>query len=121
MSKISNPQPRRPILITIICVLGFLGAALILSGFLFFPVQLSNQLSVQYGAIFMPLSVCICGAGFIGLIGLWQMRRWGMYTYVTSLILGTILGLLFGISDVVSYVITFLTIVIIFKYSKQMR
>jgi len=65
---------QRPVAITVICILGFIGAALSI------PVVFSNtaaSIAPWYPAV-LGLSAAV---GLVCMIGLWKMKKWGVFLY----------------------------------------
>lgn len=69
----------RPVAITVICILGFIGAALSIP--LVFSGAASNIAS-WYPA-FLGLSAVV---GLICMIGLWKMKKWGVFLYTAMVV-----------------------------------
>ena len=71
---------KRPIAITVVCVIGFIG--------LFFTVPMIfsplTGLVYEWYPAFLGFSTLI---GFICLVGLWNMKKWAVYTYTVLTIL----------------------------------
>jgi hypothetical protein len=64
----------RPTVITIICIMGFIGTALSI------PMVFS-EIAKQIGSWFGPYAGFVAVANLICMIGLWRTRKWGLYTY----------------------------------------
>jgi hypothetical protein len=64
----------RPVTITVICILGFIGAALSV------PLIFSNAASnlASWYPAFLGLSAVV---GLISMIGMWKMKKWGVFLY----------------------------------------
>jgi hypothetical protein len=69
-----TPTAQRPVAITVICILGFIGAALSI------PLIFSNAASniASWYPPFLGLSAVV---GLISMIGLWKMKKWGVLLY----------------------------------------
>lgn len=110
---------KRPIIITIVSILGFLGAAFMLLSLLIPSVR--TQLIQQYGAIMIPISVLTFIFGLAGIIGYWNMRKWGVYLYsvmaIISIVSGILLNMQTGIS---SYIMPIVIIGIGILYYNRM-
>ncbi len=70
---------QRPVAITVICILGFIGAALSIP--LIFSSAASNIAS-WYPA-FLGLSAVV---GLICMIGMWKMKKWGVFLYTAMVV-----------------------------------
>ena len=68
-------EPQRPVLITVACLVGCLGAAASL------PVIFSD-FAMAVGAWYAPYLAASVLVSTVCLAGLWKMRRWGAYLYV---------------------------------------
>ncbi|MCL7422462.1 MAG: hypothetical protein M8364_16350 [Methylobacter sp.] len=80
----------RPIAITVICVLGFIGALLAVP-MIFSPV--AQQIGSWY-PIYIGLTSLI---GLVCMIGLWMMKKWAVYTYTGLVALNQIVLLAMGL------------------------
>lgn len=110
---------KRPIIITIFCILGFIFIPITLLGLI---LPASRDLIIQqYGFSFVLITAFTALLGLAGFIGLWMMRRWGLYAYISQAILGIGYGLLIGIPFSSSSVVGPIVIAIIyFLYFKKM-
>jgi len=75
---------KRPIAITIICIIGFIGAALTLP--LFF-LDVMSTLPPWYPA-FLGLGAVV---GLACMIGLWMMQKWAVYTYTAFAVINQVI------------------------------
>lgn len=70
-----EPQPKkRPVAITVICILGFIGVAVAV------PLAFSGMARI-IGDWYPPYLLLSAGVGLACMIGLWKMKKWGAYTY----------------------------------------
>ena len=65
---------QRPVAITIICILGFIGAALSV------PLIFSTA-AANIGGWYPPLLGISAVIGLICMIGLWKMKKWAVFLY----------------------------------------
>ena len=65
---------QRPVAITIICILGFIGAALSI------PLIFSSA-AANIGSWYPPLLGISAVVGLICMIGLWKMKKWAVFLY----------------------------------------
>ena len=70
---------KRPLIISIICVFGFIGVVYSLPD-VFSPF--TKRLGMWYPAIFGFIIASV----FISLIGVWHMKRWGVELFICSFI-----------------------------------
>jgi hypothetical protein len=73
----------RPTAITIICILGFVGAALSI------PMAFSD-IARQIGNWFPPYSGSVAAISLICMIGLWFTKKWAIYAYICLVVLNQI-------------------------------
>lgn len=110
---------KRPIIITIFCILGFLGSAPMLLGLLLPAAR--AQLITQYGSIMIPISASTFILGLSGIIGYWKMRKWGIYIYSVMAIISIGSGILLNMqTGIISYIMPVVIIVIGIIYYKRM-
>ena len=70
----TKETPKRPTSITVICVLGFIGA-LITVPLIFSPI------AQQIGSWYPPYLGFSAVVGLVCMVGLWMMKKWAAYTY----------------------------------------
>lgn len=103
-----------PISITIICILGFIGGVLVI------PVVFSPM--AEYVAAWYPPYLGFTAlVGFISLIGLWLMKKWGFYSYTGLTILNQIIALTMGIWNFMVLLIPLIVVVISFIHISKMK
>ncbi|MBN1684992.1 MAG: hypothetical protein JW855_06160 [Gammaproteobacteria bacterium] len=76
----SPPEKTRPLLISVVCVLGFLFTALGIGVILFFPHSV-EELVRLYGHHLPVWSVITNIFSLIAFIGIWRMKYWGIILY----------------------------------------
>ena len=77
MAQVGDDAPAaraRAVAITVICVIGVIG---ILATFLIMFSETARHIAPWY----LPLLVVSAVIGLASFIGLWMMRRWGLYLY----------------------------------------
>jgi hypothetical protein len=110
---IENPH-KRPVAITVICVIGFIGAALTI------PMLFSS--AVQGIAPWYPALLGISAAiGLACMIGLWMMRKWAVYTYTAFFAVTQAIMISAGFFNAIGLIIPLIIIVIMFMYLSRMR
>jgi hypothetical protein len=107
---------KRPLILSIICVIGFLWVVVTFPG-VFSP-------SVKKLGVFMPaIYGLIVAATFISFIGVWHLKRWGMELYAISFfckMLFFILTKTFEITSIAGVVFsTWFIITYLFYYKKM--
>lgn len=106
-------EKKRPVAITVICILGFIGAAFTI------PLIFSD-VAKQIGSWY-PLYLGI--SAFIGLacmIGLWLMKKWAAYTYTGFVVLNQIIMLVMGIWGFMALLIPAIVVGIALAHVKKM-
>lgn len=73
---------KRPIPLTIFCCLGFISFPMYISQF-FMPVQRMEQIAINGDAHFQWFFLLVLTT-VLGYIGLWMMRRWGLYLFTIA-------------------------------------
>ena len=117
----------RPLLVSLICVLGFVGAGVIFLGLLLPEVH--EQIRGEYGDAFLLITSIGGLLSLVGLIGLWQMRRWGFYLYAAAIVLSMFIELNYRLNyrlnnpvdQIIGHIIPIVNILICIKYFKKMR
>ena len=109
--------PRRPIAITIICVIGLIGALITL------PLLFSDAVArVARSAPWYPVLLAASAVtGLACMIGLWQMRRWAVYVYTAMFAVTQIVFVVSRLWTPTSLIAPAIVIVIMFIYLPKMR
>jgi hypothetical protein len=97
----------RPASITVVCIIGFLSFGLSL---LAIPSLLGRTAST-YGPGYVPFWLISVTLTVVSLIGMWKMRRWGVYLYAGLFALGVVVGLVFKLPFTVLGVVVPLAII----------
>lgn len=106
-------EKKRPTAITVICILGFIGAAITI------PVifsDLARQVRSWY-PLYLGLASLI---GFVCMVGLWKMKKWAAYTYAGFIIVNQIVLWTMGIWTVMSLIIPGIVVAIALTNLKKM-
>lgn len=118
----TSPQEtgKRPVIISIICVLGLLGGILSLAGIL---IPAARAMLVEsYGVLFVALTAVVSILTFASLLGFWKMKKWGLYVYIAATLLGIAGGVYLGLPfNILSYVVPAAIILIGFLYFKRLK
>lgn len=109
---------KRPVIITIICILGFIGVAVV--GGALVSEEQRTELLKQYGPAFVYTTGALTAFGAAGLAGLWMMRRWGAYIYIAMQITSVLYGLALGAPRLLNYAAAMALVVIIALNYKKM-
>ena len=109
-----DPAPKRPIAITIICVISFIGALLAV------PLIFSD-VARGIGAWYPPMLGISSLIGLACTIGLWMMRKWAVYTYTAFAAINQVIMIVMGIWNPLALIIPGIVIVVMFIYISKMR
>jgi hypothetical protein len=110
---LTDPDKKRPVAITVICVLGFLGSTI--TFFLAF-LDRAKQVGTWYPP-FLGLSGIIHLAIFAGL---WQMKKWAVYAYIAFAAIIQIVLISLGSWTIVGIVFPVIIIAITSSHFKKM-
>ena len=110
----NSEKNKRPIAITVICVLGFIGAALAI------PVIFSD-IAKQIGSWYPPYLAFSAVVGFVCMVGLWQMKKWAAYAYAGLFVLNQIILLAMGVWTVMALILPAIVVGIALSYVKKMN
>ena len=103
----------RPIAITIICVLGFIGAALSI------PLVFSD-LARAVGSWYPPFLAFSALVGLVCMIGLWKMKKWAVFAYTAFVVLNQVILIAMGLWTVFALIIPGIVIAIGFANLSKM-
>ncbi|MFA6630067.1 MAG: hypothetical protein WCS55_09950 [Sulfuricurvum sp.] len=109
----SIEKVKRPTSITVICVIGFLGA-LISVPLIFSPI------AQQIGPWYPPYLGFASIVGLVCMIGLWMMKKWAAYTYTGFVALNQIVLLTMGVWNVMALVLPAIVIFFALKHVSKM-
>ena len=111
----------RPLFVTLACVLGFL-RVLLLVIFAILPEYRLAIVQVLGGNYFITTSL-FAAIGFIGLVGIWWMQRWGVVVYAAAAVSGIVYSMISGQYDLGPAVLVPPIVIIIIGtwYFKQMK
>lgn len=94
----SEKMKKRPVAITVICILGFIGAAISI------PLIFSN-ITQQIGSWYPPYLGLSSAVGLLCMFGLWNMKKWAAYTYTALVGLNQIVLIAMGLWSVGALII----------------
>jgi hypothetical protein len=109
-----TPASPRPTAITVICILGFIGAAISI------PVIFSD-IARAIGPWYPPYLGFSALAGLICMVGLWKMRKWSVFAYTALVVLNQIVLFSMGVWNVFALLIPAIVIAIAFAHLSKMR
>jgi hypothetical protein len=109
----TSENAKRPISITVICVIGFIGA-LITVPLIFSPI------AQQIGSWYPPFLGFSAVIGLVYMVGLWMMKKWAVYIYTGLVALNQIVLLAMGVWNVLALVIPAVVIFFALKNVSRM-
>jgi len=104
---------KRPIAITVICILGFIGAAFTI------PIIFSD-IARQVGSWYPPYLGLSTVIGLVSMLGLWKMKKWAAYTYTGFAALNQIVLLTMGVWNIMALIIPGIVIGIVLAHINKM-
>jgi len=104
----------RPTAITVVCVIGFIGALLAV------PLVFTD-IARKTGPWYPPYLAFGALVGFVCMVGLWKMRKWAVFTYTGLAALNQIVLLTMGLWNIFSLLIPGIVIAIGFTCLSKMR
>lgn len=103
----------RPKIITVICIIGFIGSAAAI------PIAFSDM-SRQIGNWYPPYLILSIVVGLICMIGLWTMKKWSVIVYTAFAFINQVVLLTLGVWNILALIIPGIVIVIGFSKYKLM-
>jgi hypothetical protein len=108
-----TPTAKRPTAITVICILGFIGAALSI------PLIFSNVATIV-GSWYPPYLGASALAGLICMFGLWNMKKWSVFAYTALVIINQVVLFATGVWNPFALLIPVIVIAIAFAHLSKM-
>jgi hypothetical protein len=105
---------QRPFPITLICLIGFIGVLISI------PLIFSPFVSM-FGAWYPPYLALSVVVGFVSMLGLWKMRRWGLFLYTAAFFINQIILLKAGLWNPMGLALPLVVILIGFSTLPRMR
>jgi len=109
----------RPLLITLLFIfMFFIALPLFVLGL--FNDKVLPVAQTVYGDFFIP-SIVISIIGFVGVFGLFLMKKWGFYLFLFTAVFGSFLDLAAGRPfKPVTLIVSLIFVTILFKYYKRL-
>ena len=104
---------KRPTAITVICVLGFIGVALIF-------LLIFSGMAARIGNWYLPYATCLAIIGLVNMIGLWKMKKWAAYAYTGVMAFNQIVLLSVGLWNFKDFIIPVIVATIALANIKKM-
>ncbi len=105
---------KRPGIITVICVIGFVGALFTIP---FIFSDTAKMISSWY-PIYVAFSVIV---GLVSMVGLWMMKKWGIITYTSFVGINQVVLIIFSVWNIFAIIIPGIIIAIGFSKFKEME
>lgn len=110
-------QNQRPVAITIICVIGFVGLAIGVPALL---ALVAMGATTTLPGWYLPYLALTLVVGLVSLIGMWKMKKWGALLYTGMFVVNQIVLLAGGLWTPGAMVIPLIVVVIaLSQYSKM--
>ena len=109
----TETRNQRPTAITVICVIGFIGAAVCI------PLIFSEA-AADIGDWYPPYLAFSSIIGFACMVGFWQMKKWATYTYAALVGINQVVLLAMDVWSVMALVVPAIVVFFTFKYLKEM-
>jgi hypothetical protein len=113
MNDTPTPTPTRPTVITVICILGFIGAALTI------PLIFSNT-AQSIGSWYPPYLGASAVVGLICMVGLWKMKKWAVFLYTLLMVVNQVVLFSMGVWNPFALLIPVIIIAIGFANLSKM-
>jgi len=107
-------KTKRPTSITVICIVGFIGALLAVP-LVFSPV------AQQVGAWYPPYLGFSAIVGLACMVGLWMMKKWAAYTYTGFAIVNQVVLLAMDVWNVLALLVPAVVIAFALKHVSKMK
>lgn len=106
-------KAKRPVAITIICVVGLLGAAIAV------PLIFSSA-AQSVGAWYPPYLALCSVVGLACMVGLWMMKKWAAFLYTGMTAVNQVVLLAMGVWNPLALVLPLIVVVVAFMNLSKM-
>ena len=110
----SQPTNKRPVIITVICIIGFIGALFSI------PIVFTSFAS-NVGAWYPPFLGLSAIVGIASFIGLWRMRSWGLYLYLVMFVVAQVVMIAMHIWSPLAPILPIIVLIIGFSFRHRMQ
>lgn len=110
----NQAKTKRPIAITIVCIVGFLGLLVLVP---FFFSDAAKQVATWY-LIYLGISSII---GLSCFVGIWKMKKWGVLGYSAMFLINQVIMILVGLWTLLGLVIPIVILGVIWFYFRIMQ
>ena len=113
----------RPLLITIICILGFIGTTIgILTPVLIFtPQEILLEQGISFSTTYLILTSIISIALLYSFISIWKMKKLGIYLYILFSIINYIIGFQENLVSPKNLIVPVIFVIICYYYFKKFK
>lgn len=120
-SQPNTTSGKRPVVLSILCVLSLFAMTVTLVALLVSP-SVRSEIVAQVGHGYLLFTIFSFPFAIAALVGIWLMRRWGVYLYILWTVVGYIANLWLGYNPGVGAVFfSLLMIGIPLAYFKRFR
>lgn len=121
--KDSAEKPKRPIVISVICIINFISLPFYF-GMLMNP-ETKAMLEKDYGSAYVPTAFVLAAFSAVALMGLWRMKRWGVCIFTAAGIVGLLYDFFYVAADktpanLLGYLFEIVFMAVIIAYYKKM-
>lgn len=113
MEKFEEEQKIRPTAITVICVLGFIGALIVIS-------LIFSNLAARVGDWYPPYLGLSAVTGFISMLGFWNMKKWAVFLYAGFTCLNQIVMMATGTWSPIAIIVPAIVIAVTVSHINKM-
>ena len=113
MNDTPTATAQRPVAITVICILGFIGAALTI------PLIFSSTVQ-SIGSWYPPYLGASAVVGLICMVGLWKMKKWAVFLYTLLVVINQVVLFTMGVWNPFALLIPVIIIAIGFANLSKM-
>jgi len=109
LNQTHDDKIERPIAITVICIIGFIGAALSI------PMVFSD-IAMQIGNWFPSYSGSVAAISLVCMIGLWFTKKWAVYTYIFLVVFNQIVLITMDRWNILIFIIQGIIVIVTLSY-----
>ena len=106
-------KAKRPTSISVICVIGFIGAV-------FTVPMVISPMAQQIGSWYPPFLGLSAVIGAFCMVGMWMMKKWAAYTYIGFVALNQVVLLAMGVWNIMTLLAPAIVIFFALKHVSKM-
>lgn len=115
-----TPKTKRPLLITLMCVIGFI-VIIASTYFLLLDASIRYTAIASHGYLRLIITIFFSLITLFALIKIWRMQRSGFWIFVITLCVNIIYNLTLGIGYYVGYTPAIIMVIVCLFYYKKMQ